>query len=193
MKHELEFGVLLRHSYLLRSSVNLAYDRYQQLEQTIHNLGFSSMPADSEGRVAVQMEAAREIGGINVRMLLDAPQEVEKYHFGPLQIALCLLYAVIERYKELSKAHSSFQDAGMDRYCSENEQFILHLKDLRDSVLHQRHDNLTKQMNALKEFDGEVNKHILDLLLEGESAYRDYLRNLWHLLQEGGENRGRQI
>lgn len=192
MKHQLEFGTLLRHSYLLRSSINLAYDRDQQLEQTIHNLGFSSMPAEPEGRTAVQMAAAREIGGINVRMLLDAPQEIEKYHFGPLQIALCLLYAIIERYKELSKTCPSFRDDSVDKYCSENERFILHLKDLRDSVLHQRHDNLAKQMNALKEFDGEANKHILDLLLGGESIYRDYLRNLWRLLQEGGRNNDRQ-
>ena len=32
----------------------------------------------------LQVETAQEIGGIRARMLLDAPEEIEKYHWGPL-------------------------------------------------------------------------------------------------------------
>ena len=83
MKYEREYGDLLRHSHLLRASMNLAHDRHQQLQRTLAVLGFSEMPTDPENITRVQVEAANEIGGIKTRMLLDATAEVEKYHFGP--------------------------------------------------------------------------------------------------------------
>ena len=119
MKHESEYGMMLRHSYYLRAAMNLAANRQQQLQKTLDGLGFAKIPTDHEDFTLVQVEAAKEIGGINTRMLLDAPREIEKYHFGPLQIALCLLYAIIEKYSELSKADQMFQDDAFDRYCLE--------------------------------------------------------------------------
>ena len=60
MKYEREYGALLRHSHLLRASMNLANDRYQQLQQTFDALGFSEMPADYENITRVQVEASKE-------------------------------------------------------------------------------------------------------------------------------------
>lgn len=183
MKHESEYGMMLRHSYYLRAAMNLAANRQQQLQKTLDGLGFAKIPTDHEDFTLVQVEAAKEIGGINTRMLFDAPREIEKYHFGPLQIALCLLYAIIEKYRELSKANQMFQDDAFDRYCLENKQFVQQLSALRDSVLHQRYDNMDEQENFVKWFDGDRNKHCGTVLIEGESIYQDYLRSLWRLLQ----------
>ena len=44
MRYEGEYKLMLRHSHLLRSSLNLAYSRNWELEHTIRNLGFSEMP-----------------------------------------------------------------------------------------------------------------------------------------------------
>ena len=82
--------------------MNLAYDRHQQVQQTLVVLGLSKMPRDSENITQVQVQAAKEIGGIKTRMLLDAPSELEKYHFGPLQVSLCLLSAMLDEYARLT-------------------------------------------------------------------------------------------
>ena len=181
MKYKGEYAVMLRHSYYLRSSLNLAYDRYQQLEQTIQSLGFSSMPMDDDNLRSVQIQAANKIGGINTRMLLDAPQEIQKYHFGPLQIALCLLDAVLEKYKKMAEFDPIFRDEAIDRFRHENEQFVRHLRGVRDSIVHQRHDNMAQQTKFV-----EANSpYMIGLLRKGESIYKDYLRRLWTLLKGG--------
>ena len=188
MRHQAEYAVMLYHSYYLRSAINIAHDRHQRLEQTRQNLGLSNKPMDSENIRSLQLQTAKEIGGVNTRMLLDAPEEIGKYHFGPLQIALCLLYAIIEKYRKLVKIYPAFQDNAIDKYCHENEQFVWLLKDVRDSILHQRHDNIEKQQKFVQEHSGDSSKHCLDLLLEGEEIYRDYLRRLWHQLGGGKQN-----
>ena len=189
MKYKAEFEALVQHSYFLRSSMNLAYDRHQQLEQTMHDLGLSSMPTEGETLTLLQVQAAKEVGGVNTRMLLDAPQEILKYHFGPLQIALALkFFAIVERYKQLSKTYPTFQDEALDTYCRKNHQFMGTLEALRDSILHQRYDNMDEQRKFVEKFTGDGNKHLVTLLIEGESTYKDYLRRLWHLLQEGDRN-----
>jgi len=188
MKHKAEFEALVQHSHFLRSSMNLAYDRQQQLENTMHALGLSSIPTEGESFTLLQVQTAKEIGGVNTRMLLDAPEEIQKYHFGPLQIALSLLFAIIEEYKRLSRTYPTFQNDTLDTYCRENHQFVETLKVLRDSILHQRYDNMDAQRRFVEEFSGDKSKHLVTLLIEGERIYKDYLRRLWHLLQEDGPN-----
>ena len=188
MKHRAECEALVQHSHFLRSAMNLAYDRHQQLENTIQDLGLSSMPRDHETLTLLQVHAAKEIGGVDTRMLLDAPQEVLKYHFGPLQIALALLFAIIEKYRQLSKAHPVFRDDAVDQYCRENHQFVENLEALRNSIVRQRYDNMDEQEKFVKEFSGGKTDHLVTLLIEGESVYRDYLKRLWRSLNEDGRN-----
>ena len=188
MKHRAEYEALVQHSHFLRSAMNLAYDRHQQLENTILDLGLSSMPRDHETLTLLQVHAAKEIGGVNTRMLLDAPQEVLKHHFGPLQIALALLFAIIEKYRQLSKAHPVFRDDAVDQYCRDNYQFVEDLEALRNSIVRQRYDNMDEQEKFVKEFSGGKTDHLVTLLIEGESVYRDYLKRLWRSLNKDGRN-----
>ena len=146
------------------------------------------MPRDHETLTLLQVHAAKEIGGVNTRMLLDAPQEVLKYHFGPLQIALALLFAIIEKYRQLSKAHPVFRDDAVDQYCRENHQFVENLEALRNSIVRQRYDNMDEQEKFVKEFSGGKTDHLVTLLIEGESVYRDYLKRLWRSLNKDGRN-----
>ena len=70
--------------------MNLAADREHQLSQTSNRLGVSGGNLQEETLTRLQVETAKEIGGFQTRMLLDAPREIAKYHFAPLQIALCV-------------------------------------------------------------------------------------------------------
>ena len=184
MKFKAEFYALVQHSHFLRSSMNLAYDRHKQLENTMQKLGLSSVPGDSETFTQLQIQAAKEIGGIKTRMLLDASQEIQRYHFGPLQIALSLLYAIIEKYRQLSRAHPVFRDDGVDQYCCENRQFVETLQSVRNSIIRQRYDNMDEQEKFVNEFSGDKNEHLTTLLIKGESVYREYLSRLWHVLNK---------
>ena len=94
-----ECWALWHHSCLLRAATNLATDRQRQLVRTLDRLGFQAIPDDGGELVRLQVETAQEIGGVRTRMLLDAPEEIEKYHWGPLQIALCLLAGVLAKYE----------------------------------------------------------------------------------------------
>lgn len=183
MKYRTEYDALLRHSYLLRSSMNLAHDREQQLERIVDGLGFSSIPTDRDNLTLVQVQTAQEIGGIHTRMLLDAPEEILKFHWGPLQIALSLLFAIIEKYKKLSRTNPTFRDDAVDQYCCEHHAFVESLESLRDSILHPRHDNQNKQVKFVTRFTGDGTRHMVTLLIEGERIYKNYLKRLWHLLQ----------
>ena len=189
MKHKDKYLAMLRHSHFLQSTVNLADYRFQHLEQTKHDLGLANTPTNEKNLEAIQLQTAKEIGGVNTRMLLDAPLEIEKYHFAPVQIACCLLYAAIEKYRKLVKVDSIFEDQSINKYCQENAEFVRVLKGLRDSLLHPYSDNLKKQ-NEFFEFlrkDGNTTKHY-QLLLEGTSLYKTYLELLETRLRGGNQN-----
>ena len=179
MKYEREYGVLLRHSHLLRASMNLAYDRHQQLQQTLVVLGLSEMPRDSESITQVQVQAAKEIGGIRTRMLLDAPSELEKYHFGPLQVSLCLLSAMLDEYARLTGINPVFSDVEMDNFRERNQQFLQSLDGLRDSILHERYDNVDVQKQFVSSQAGDP----VRLAIEGEQGLQRYLKLLNERLQ----------
>ncbi len=186
MKYKTEYEALVQHSHFLRSSLNLAYDRHLQLENTMQALELSQIPKEQESLIQLQVQTAKEIGGVNAKMLGDAPLEIEKYHFGPLQIALSLLFAIIEKYRELSKRDPIFQDNVIDRFCSENHQFVRTLETLRNSILYQRYDNLDEQKRFIEKYSEDDNKHLVTLLIEAENIYKDYLRRLLPLLR--GDN-----
>ena len=179
MKYEREYRALLRHSHLLRASMNLAYDRHQQLQQTLVALGFSEMPRDSENITQVQVQAAKEIGGIRTRMLLDAPRELEKYHFGPLQVSLCLLSAMLDEYARLTGINAVFSDDEMDSLRERNHQFLQSIDDLRDSILHERYDNVDVQKQFVSSQAGDP----VRLAIEGEQGFQRYLKLLKERLQ----------
>ena len=182
MKYKNEYGALVQHSHFLRSSMNLAHDRHLQLENTMQALDLSQIPKEQEKFFQLQAQTAEEIGGVNARMLLDASLEIEKYHFGPLQIALSLLFAIIEKYRELTKEDPIFQDNVIDRFCGENHQFVWDLETLRNSILRQRYDNVDEQREFTKKYS-EENNHLVSLLIEAENIYQDYLRRLLPLLR----------
>ena len=97
---------------------------------------------------------AREIGWVRARMLLDASEEIEKYHWGPLQIALCLLAGVLAKYEALCRDDRSFQDDGIDAYLGQHAGFVNGLRDLRHSLLHQRYDSMPTQVEFIGKFAG---------------------------------------
>ena len=178
------FGALCQHSHFLRSALALAADRHEQLNQTLCRLGHSELPTGDDAFLDVQMETAKEIGGIRTMMYLDAPQEIMKYHFGPLQVALCLLDAVVARYRKLSHDQPAFQDDEFDIWCNERPDFLQRLKAARDSLLHERHDTLVGQtafVEALREQDS-----IVSSLLEGAATYEAWLRRLASSLSGAG-------
>ena len=72
------FGGPLQHTHFLRSALALAFDRHEQLNRTLRRFGHSEMPTEEEACREVQLEAAREIGGIRAMLLLDGPQEIMK-------------------------------------------------------------------------------------------------------------------
>ena len=111
-----ECWALWYHSCLLRAATNLATDRHRQLVRILDRLGFQSIPEDSGEFTKLQVETAQEIGGIRTKMLLDAPEEIEKYHWGPLQSALCLLAGILPKYETLCSENRSFQDDEIDAY-----------------------------------------------------------------------------
>ena len=184
MMRRSDFEALLRHSRLLRASMNLAHERHQHLEQTLHGLGFSTVPRDQEAFTAMQVQAAKEIGGVEARMFLDAPQEIMKYHFGPLQVSLCLLYAMIERYRQLAQSNPTLHDESLDHFCHDNREFVESLEALRDSLLHQRHDNIDTQSSFVEAFTSGDHRGIVPLLIEGASIYEQYFKRLHPFIRE---------
>ncbi len=181
-----EYWGLWNHSCLLRAATNLAADRHRQLYRTLDRLGFQEIPRDREDFNRLQIEAAREIGGIRTRMVLDAPEEIEKYHWGPLQIALCLLAVVLAKYEALCRDDPWFQDDGIDAYRRRHASFLDGLRDLRDSLLHQRYDNMPTQTEFVGEFAGGERNRIVENLLEGLSVYEDYVKRMGRSLRGGG-------
>ena len=91
-------------------------------------------------------------------MLLDALEEIEKYHWGPLQIALCLLAGFLAKYEALCGDDRSFQDNGIDTYLGQHGEFVNGLRDLRDSYEVLPPDNRARLEADFPEI-GEVLKH----------------------------------
>ena len=179
-------GGFWNHSSLLRVAASLAADRHRQLVRTLDRLGFQEIPEDREDFNRLQVEAAQEIGGVRTRMLLDAPEEIEKYLWGPLQIALCLLAAVLAKYEGLRRDDPWFQDDGIDAYRRQHSEFVDGLRDLRDALLHQRYDNMPTQVEFVREFAGGERNRIVALLLEGLSEYEDYVKRMGRSLRDLG-------
>ena len=173
-----ECWALWHHSCLLRAVTNLAADRQRQLVRTLDRLGFQAIPDDSGDLTRLQVETAQEIGGIRTRMHLDAPEEIEKYHWGPLQIALCLLAGVLAKYEALCRDDRSFQDDGIDAYLGQHAGFVNGLRDLRHSLLHQRYDSMPTQVEFIRKFAGEQRGRPVELLLEGRAVYEDYVKRM---------------
>ena len=162
--------------------MNLAYERHLQLQQTLDTLGFSEMPRDPKDLDQVQVHAAKEIGGIRTRMYLDAPREVEKYHFGPFQISLCLLSTIHVEYARLTGIRPVFSDDEMDRFRERNREFLQSLYQLRNSLLHERYENVDVQEQFVKSQLGRL----VQLAIEAEQGFQQYLKLLRERLQ-GGE------
>ena len=116
-------------------------------------------------------------------MLLDAPG---KYHWGPLQIALCLLAGVLAKYEALCRDDRSFQDDAVDTYRRQHSGFVNGLRELRDSLLHERYENVPTQIEFVGKFEGEGRSRIIELLLEGRSVYEGYVRRMGRSLAGGG-------
>ena len=181
-----ECWALWHHSCLLRAVTNLVADRHRQLVGTQDRLGIQAIPVDSGNLDRLQVETAQEIGGIRARMLLDAPEEIEKYHWGPLQIALCLLAGVLAEYEALYRDDRSFQDDGVDTYLGQHTGFVDGLRDLRDSLLHQRYDNMPTQVEFVNKFAGGQRGRLVELLLEGCAVYENYVKRMGLSLRVGG-------
>ena len=181
-----ECWALWYHSCLLRAATNLAADRHLQLVRTLDRLGLQSIPNDRREFTELQVESAKEIGGIRTRMLLDASEEIDKYHWGPLQIALCLLAGVLARYSALCRDDQSFQDDAIDTYRRQHAGFVEGLHDLRNSLLHQRYENMPTQMEFVSRFAGGERNRIIELLLEGRTVYEGYVRRMGRSLRGRG-------
>ena len=141
-------------------------------------LGFTQMPEDLKDLTLVQIETARKIGGLQTKMLLDAPREIEKFHFAPLQVALCLLYAAIEKYNELILLETRYRSEKFDTCIHENRQFVKQLHSLRHSLLHSRYDNVSNQSIFINSFNGSDNKHYVETLIDVAKAYHEYVKTL---------------
>ena len=173
-----ECWALWHHSCLLRAVTNLVADRQRQLVRTQDRLGIQAIPVDGGDLDKLQVETANEIGGIRARMLLDASEEIEKYHWGPLQIALCLLAGVLSKYEALCRRDGSFQDDGIDAYVGEHAGFVNGLHDLRHSLLHQRYENMATQVEFLKKFAGGQHGQMIELMSEGCVVYETYVKRM---------------
>ena len=181
-----ECWALWHHACLLRAIANLGADRHRQLVRTLDRLGIQEIPEDSGDLTRLQVETAQEIGGVRTRMLLDASEEIEKYHWGPLQMALCLLAGVLAKYEALYRDDQSFQDDGIDGYVGQHGEFVNGLRDLRDSLLHQRYDNMPTQVEFIKEFAGGKRGRLVELLLEGCAVYENYVKRMGLSLRGDG-------
>ena len=173
-----ECWALWHHACLLRAATRLAASRQEHLSQTLNRLGLSTIPEGREELTRLQVETAKEIGGIRTMMVLDAPEEIEKYHWGPFQIALCLLAVAFKRYEQLGRTDQWFQDDGFDAYRRQHQDFVNRLDDVRDSLLHQRYENLPTQGEFVDEFRRGQAGDPVALLVEGVAAYEGYVRRM---------------
>lgn len=144
------FDSLLRQSFFLTAAMNLAANRHVQLVGTLQKMKLSQLPEDRDGFLKVQQETAKEIGGIRTTMLLDAPREIQSYHWGPLQVALSIFSAMLDFYQQAAARHpDALRDEDLDAYCQRHAAFIAGLKQTRDSLLHERYDTSSGKRSSL--------------------------------------------
>ena len=187
-KKRREHYLLTNHSYYLRCMTNLAQIRHDELNQTIQELGLSNKNLKGDNLTSVQIATSKKIGGLRTGMLDDAPEEILKYQYGPLQIAYCLLYAMIEKHRKLVKVYPLFKDKHIDKYYASNEEYIQSLKYLRHSLLHQYNDNVEDQKTFLLQFD-DTDTNDLEFLLEGQAIFEDMLMRTQALLPKTEQKR----
>ena len=183
-----EHYLLMKHSRYLRSMTNLAYNRQNELNQTIQDLGLSNKALEGDNLRSIEVATAERIGGLRTGMLLDAPEEIEKYYHGPLQIAYCLLYAMIEKHRKLVKVYSLFKDKRIDKYYASKKKYIKSLKHLRHSLLHERYDNVKNQEKFLSGFHDPDTNHV-EFLLEGQTIFEDMLMRTQALLAKTAQKK----
>lgn len=186
LRHRDHHWGLVLHTHLLRASMTLYADRERKLAQTAQRLGHSRIPSDRADFDRMLMETAKELGGIQTRMILDAPWEMQTHYFGPLQVALALFHAMIVRYRELFHADPVYQDAALDGFCRRHAAFVNDLESMRHSVLHQRPDNQNVQVEFLTKYTQEDSAKMLSLLAEGAAIYDDYVKRLRQVLKKDG-------
>lgn len=176
-RHQRRCAVLLRHSHLLHAAMNIAYDRHQRLNDALETLGFAEMPTDTASLNRVQAYEAKRIGGVYTMMLLDAPNEMMTYHYGPLQMSLALFDAIIYRYKEWAKAlEGHYRDSSFDAYLYRNQEFVDLLGKARISIVHVEDTDAQRQFTET--FNGTDNEHLVILLIEGARIFDAYVARL---------------
>ena len=185
MRHGDHYWGLVLQTHLLRASMTLYVDRRRHLDQALQRLGFSQIPSDRADFDRMLMETAEDLGGVHTRMILDAPLEMEQHYYGPLKVALALFDGMIVRYRGLSRADPVYQDTALDGFCREHPAFLRDLESMRHSVLHQRPDNRSKQLEFMRTYTQEGSAHLLNLLREGAAIYEDYVRRLGQVLKKG--------
>ena len=169
---------LCRQSFFLTAAINLAANRHVQLVGTLQKMKLSQLPEDRDGLLKVQQETAKEIGGIRTTMLLDAPREIQNYHWGPLQVALSIFSAMLDFYQQAAARHPDvLRDQDLDAYCQRHAAFIAGLKQTRGSLLHERYDNTQRQTEFVMEFNGN-DQNIITTLIEGADRFDAYFREL---------------
>ena len=171
-----KFDVLLRHSHFLRSALSLAGNRSYQYSQRCVALGYSDASLEPKAIRGVWEETTKGGGFIFEHINLESLYEVRRFYCGPAQIALCLAWAMKSKYERLSKNDSSFCDEEIDDYFNNNTNFFNKMKSTRNSLLHERSDNIYRQADISGTID--PNESILDKLFEYAKNYEAYLQRL---------------
>ena len=70
------------------------------------------------------------------RMPWDADREVDLYAWGPFQLFFCIAWAVVDRYRYLTRLHPELAFSDLDRYLKENQAGLDATWNLRNWVLH---------------------------------------------------------
>ena len=73
------------------------------------------------------------------RMLWDADREVDLYAWGPFQLFFCVAWAVIDKYRYLTRLHPELAVSDLDHYLKENQAGLDATWKLRNWVLHPGH------------------------------------------------------
>ena len=76
----------------------------------------------------------------------------------------------------------------IDAYRRQHAGFVKGIHDLRDSLLHQRYENMSTQVEFVTKFAGGQRSRIVELLLEGRSVYEGYVRRMGRSLRGRGGN-----
>ena len=177
--HRDHHRALTRHVHLLRAAINLAQYRSRELFTMLQRLG---EPLDREKIRQVQLETAKELGGVRAKIPLDIPGEILKHYFGPLHISLALLHALIARYCELEHANPVYRDDLIDEFRLKHADFVHDLEAMRHSILHDRYANRSVQVAFEQEYTGAREMRIL--LDEGAALFEGYVERLRDVLKK---------